>query len=459
MDKPTIIELAPDVDPPGSAPEVRQSSGRTLAALGLLVVAVGAAAWFAGGSADDRDDRAEPAPVAPPEAIPETLRAAETYAAAPSADGLRALLDSLGGLEGLQLGSAEGGFDVVSFNPYAPEWLLASKRSGYGPAQNQDLNQIWYVSEGTVAQAVWAPTTPHDFIHFNTDGTVTMWAHSGDEVGFAPRHATVFDRRGELVRRTSAPLYADRFAVDARTVFALTGPPEWYTPSYRYLALVADTGERQVELAPGETFGWIDVPTPGIVMAYPSDESGLTAVWDTTTLERLDDHVLAGRPYQRVAVSRDRTMALGVTFDGKLEPLDLSTGRTRARFGSIDVTGVGHPVALDEDGTIALTVDRSGAIAVWFVGDLQPVATWDASSAPAQWLPSSRSAAVTSVLAPDASRLARRVGAQPGVRLTWQIVDTDIGSWISRACTSAGRGLTELERKDLGLVASLPACP
>lgn len=35
-------------------------------------------------------------------------------------------------------------------------------------------------------QVAWDPTTPHDFVHSNADGTVTMWVHSGDQVGFAP---------------------------------------------------------------------------------------------------------------------------------------------------------------------------------------------------------------------------------------------------------------------------------
>ena len=117
----------------------------------------------------------------------------------------------------------------------------------------------------------------------------------------------------------------------------------------------------------GRDFGWIDVPTTGIVVAYPASPTGVTAIWDSRTLEPLEDHPLAGRPYQRVAISGDGTTALGITHEGELEPLDLVTGRSGVLFGLVDVTEVDHAVALSRDGTLAFTVESSGTVSSWFV--------------------------------------------------------------------------------------------
>ncbi len=448
VDEPFFIELRsedelPDENEDAHGPHSRLAAALAAAAgIALTVVIVVAI------TSSDGPSRSEPgsattstAPVATiPEVpatqqIPNALLAAECYAKAPAADHLRVVFESIGGFEGLEIGVAEGAYDIVSFDALDHDRLLAAQRRGYGSAENQDVNEQWIVAEGHVTQTAWDPTNPHDFVHYNTDGTITMWVHSGDDVGFAPRDAIVFDHAGDMITASSSPMYADRFAVDGGAIFALSGNPDWYAPrDTGYLSLLADTGERRVHLGPGDPFGWIDVPTPGLLVAYPATSDGLTAVWDTQTLEPLEQHPLAGRPYQRVAISGDLTTALGVTHDGELEPLDLTTGQTGGRFGRVDVTEVERPVVLSADGNVAFSVEKSGAVSIWFVGDDEPVATYAASAGLPRWLPTSRSAArLTSALAPDASRLALRIGASPQVGVSWRLIDTDIGSWLARA--------------------------
>jgi hypothetical protein len=457
IDDPFLIELRgedelPDDDDDAPRPRPRLATAlAAAAAIALTVVIVVAITSNDGPSRSDRGSATtSTAPVATiPEVpasrqLPNALFAAECYTKAPAAEHLRAVFESIGGFEGLEIGVAEGAYDIVSFDALDHDRLLAAQRRGYGSAENQDVNEQWSVTEGRVTQTAWDPTNPHDFVHYNADGTITMWVHSGDDVGFAPRDAIVFDRSGDVITASSSPMYADRFAVDGGTIFALSGNPDWYAPrDAGYLSLLADNGERRVRLGPGAAFGWIDVPTPGLLVAYPAMSDGLTAVWDTQTLEPLEQHPLAGRPYQRVAISGDLTTALGVTHDGELEPLDLTTGQTGGRFGRVDVTEVERPIVLSADGNVAFSVEKSGEVSVWFVGDDEPVATYAASAGLPRWLPTSRSAArLTSALAPDASRLALRIGASPQIGVSWRLIDTDIESWLARARAVGDDGST-----------------
>ncbi len=444
-----------DPDRGGDAAAARPRMATALAGVAALVAIVAVVTTLVGDDGDRRgpDRRATPTTRAPGPTIPEVpaskrlpnaLLAAECYRSAPSADHLRAVFEAIGGFEGLEVGVAEGAFDVVTFDALDHDRLLAAHRGGYGAAENQDVNQQWHVSEGDVTQSVWDPLTPHDFVHYNSDGTISMWVHGRVDAGYAPRDAVVIDSVGDVIATSSSPLYADRFAVDGGTVFALTGSPDWYAPrDSGYRALIADDGARQVGLGSGAGFGWIDVPTPGLLVAYPAEPTGRTAVWDTRTLAPLEEHPLAGRPYQRVAVAGDRTTALAVTNDGALEPLDLATGRRGHRFGHVDVREVDRPIAVSDDGAVALSVEKSGLVSIWFVGDDRPIATYDGSSGLPRWRPTSRSAArLTSSLAPDASRLALRIDASPRVSVSWRLIDTDVESWLARAREIGASGVS-----------------
>ncbi|MGI9644526.1 MAG: hypothetical protein ACR2O6_04370 [Ilumatobacteraceae bacterium] len=432
MDAPTPIELYGDNEPPGGD-DTRAAAPRTLTVAAGVAVIVAAVAVVGALISDDGGRGGQPSSI-DPTAGP----AADCYAAEPNAADLRIVFGSIGGFDGLVVGEASGAFDLVTFDPLDHSRLLAAHRAGYGRAENQEVNEEWRVAGGEVVQDVWDASTPHDFVHHNADGTTTMWAHSGDEVGFAPRNAVVLDRDGAVVTATSAAMYADRFAVDGGTVFALTGDPRYFAPrDPEYLELLADDGVAQTRLASGAGFAWLDVPAPGILVAYPANADGVTAVWDTATLAPLANHPLAGRAHRRVAVAADGRTALGVRFDGRLEAVELATGRASPPFGALDVTEIDSPIALSPDGSVALTVDRSGTVSVWFVGDDVPIATYRASTGLPRWLPTSRSAArLTSVLAPDASRLALRIDARPGVGLTWVLVDTELDSWLDRARTA-----------------------
>ncbi|MGI9621281.1 MAG: hypothetical protein ACR2PK_00485, partial [Acidimicrobiales bacterium] len=97
--------------------------------------------------------------------IPVQLRAAAEFEAEPSAESVAGLFEAVGGLEGLELATAEGPFDLVTFDPEGPDHLVAAHRTGYGEAQNQDRNQTWAVEEFGVSQELaWSGGQPHDFV-------------------------------------------------------------------------------------------------------------------------------------------------------------------------------------------------------------------------------------------------------------------------------------------------------
>lgn len=438
------------VDRAADAPPPRPGLVGAIAAVAAVIVAAVVVSAVINA---DRDraapvatDPARPRPTDAPTRLPDVAdvaiagdaaHAARCFTVAPNAEHLRTVFESVGGFDGLLLGTATGAFDVVTFDAQSPDRLLAAQRGGYGTAEHQDVNERWAVADGVTTQTAWDRSTPHDFVHHNTDGTVTMWVAAAAGDGVAPRQATVLDRSGTVLT-TSAPLFADRFAVDAGTVFALTGGPDWYAPrDAGHRDLVADDGRRQVRLADGAAYGWIDVPAAGLLVAYPTDPGGTTAVWDSRTLTRLARHPLADREYQRVAVSADGAVAVGVTADGALEPLDLTTGRTGSRFGRVDVREVERPIVLSADGTVAFTVERSGTFSVWVVGDDEPVTTFAAGAGVPRWLPTSRSAArLGSVLSPDGTRAALRIDARPGTTVSWRVIDTDVAGWLARALPS-----------------------
>ena len=403
----------------------------------------------AGAQEDSNPDR-EAAPV------PAQLLAAEHHVADPSAETLRALLDAIGGLDAIVVGEAEGAFDLVRFDPLDPNRLIASLRSSYGEAQNQESNEIWSIDSEGLSQIPLAADTPHDFAHFNSDGSITVWVHSGDEAGFAPRNAMVIDRESNVLAMTQ-PLYASRFAAVGDKVFALTGDGDYYSRDDSYEQLIVD-GRITGVLDSGEVYEWIDNPIPDLLVAYPRDPGETTAVWSTVTLERLADHPLAGRSYKRAAVSGDHRTAVGVTLEGRMEQIDLVTGRTLTIFGSVDPEGIDQPVTLNDDGTIAVTVDRSGRVSIWWVGHDTPISGIDADAAQPRWVSAQYGARSASSVSASAEYVALRSAARPSIPVKWLIVDIQIESLIAHACDTAGRPLTANERINLGLEFTSAAC-
>lgn len=390
--------------------------------------------------------------------IPGPLLAGELFVAAPNRDRLRDVFESIGGFDGLRFSTAEGAFDTVGFDPLDPDRLLASRRLSYGPAENQLVNEMWWLDSSNEAeQMLWAPEVAHDFSHFNADGTITMWVHGGG-TGFAPRIAIVLDGTSSETILTTEPMFASRFAATSHAVFALTGTGVYGTTQSGYVDLIADAGERPVVLADGELFGWIDTPTPNILVGYPAAAGGTTAVWDTATLQPITNHVLAGRRLVRLAVSGDRRTAVGATPEGSLQVIDLETGVVRSTFGHVDIAGVDQPIALDADGTVAITVERSGLVQIWWVGDDRPVASIEADAAQPRWISQEYAPQSTSIVAAGAERMALRRPALPGIPTRWDFVETSVDVWIERACQLAGRPLDDEEAAALGLLPDRRAC-
>jgi len=303
---------------------------------------------------------------------------------------------------------------------------------------------------------VWAPDSPHDFVHFNQDGTTTMWVHGGGP-GFAPRVAWVLDGERETVFATE-PLYASRFAVAHQTVFALTGSGEYYTNDATYEELVFDDGSARGVLSSGEPYQWIDTPTDGILVAYPAASDGSTEVWDTTTRSPIRFHALSGQPFVRSAISGDGSVAVGATFEGMLDVIDLSSGARTHSFGSVDVQGIDQALTLSHDGSVLVTVEKDGTVTMWWVADGSPIFSVRGDAVQPRWLSELYAPRSATAVAANGARIALRTAATPDSPTTWAIIDTDVRSWLARACDNAGRRLTEDEAALLGTPAGDRVC-
>ncbi len=411
--------------------DVPRRPGRIVGVAALLVVAVVAAGMFA--RAEPRDGDTSPAPSRPTGPVaPEIQNRAEE---------LRRHLDEIGGLAATEIGTATGGFDLVTFDPLDPDRLFAAHRDGYGPAENQSVNEIWTITDQGVVQELWNPELAHDYVQFNIDGSATVWVHSGADDGYAARRPHVVAAPGPGTSPVAAAqppaVYAARSVTVDGTVFALTGASDWYSRDERYRDVVAIRPDGVTRLVSADAFEWISAATPSIVVAYPASATGSIAVFDATSLEPVDDHPLAGRALRHAAISGDGTRAVGIRFDGKMEHIDLATGEIVDVFGSVEPAAIDRPIELDEVGSIAVTVSRSGDVDVWYVGDDQPIASIEGDIGVTRWLNDRRAARPASVIAPDASRVALRVSATPTRELQWTILETDPAAWVTRAATTS----------------------
>ncbi len=226
------------------------------------------------------------------------------------------------------------------------------------------------------------------------------------------------------------------------TRFALPGAGLDLPANGRYEWFVAQRGDRTVILTVGDTWSWVDSPLAGVVIAYPVNREGATAVWDATSLERVDEHPFAGRPYQRLAVSPNLQAAVAITTTGALASVDPRTGAVTKTFGSVNPTVTGQAITLDQTGNVAITVDRDGTVSIWWVGDDRPLAVLRPGPAP--------------TAAPAVHPAARRIAVRH--RASWQIIDTELESWVERACELAGRRLTRDERNHLDLASPSHGC-
>ncbi len=417
----------------------------------IAVIAVASALSGSEPSAETQRRRSEDLAAA----MPRELLAAERYVSDPSATTVRELLDVIGGVGTMIAGSAAGDFDLVTFDPLNPNHLLASRRGSYGPAQNQRFNEMWTVTEGRVDQRPFAVDRPHDVAHFATDGSVAVWATTGDTDSFAAR--TVSIERNDTTAKT-AGVYASRSVIVNATLFALTDSADYYSTSRQYESFIADRSGDVVVLGTARDAAWVNSPTPEVVVLYPAEPSGRTMVWDATTLQPLPDHPLANLRYERIVVSADGSTGVGITFDGRLERFDPIDARITASFGRVDPTGMAQPVTLSPDGSIAITVDRTGEVTLWWVGDNEPLQVFEADAGPARFLSEQRAPRQSSAVHPLGLRVALRFPARPMEPTSWLLVDTDPGAWIERACGLAGRTLTNHERSTLGLGDPEPAC-
>ncbi len=457
--------------PPAAATDHQVEISPPVAGLVIAMLAIGVLVWaLTYGSDSDVVERSTP-PTSPEgeeitqvrsssleraltiARIPRSLLAAELFHVSPSFETVKGLFDSIGRIEGVAVGSAEGNFDLVTFNPLDDNQLLASARSSYGFAENQLVNELWTVTDGGVLQQLNAAELPHDYAHFNPDGTTTYWIRGEPTMNFTSRIPMIFDGPGSADSRS--PVFAGRAVVVDGTLFALTDSPVYGSNLREYDELVADDGFDVALLGSGAAWAWLDSPAPGIVAAYPTSADGGIALWDVASLEHIDEHPLARLSYQRAAISGDGKIALAIRFNGQVDRIDLDTGKITLSFGSVDPEGIAVPISLNHDGTIAVTVDRRGAVSMWWVDNGKPIFVVDGDSGPARVLAEKRAARVASVVAADASRVALRFQNTP---VTWTVVETSPDRWVAHACELAGRGLTETEAVAIGIPTTSSAC-
>ncbi len=191
------------------------------------------------------------------------------------------------------------------------------------------------------------------------------------------------------------------------------------------------------------------------VAAAPFDVVG----FDPSDGDRvLADHPLAGRAYRRLALSGDRRTAVAVMSDGTLHELELPSGRVVSRFGTVDPAEVDRPITVNEDGSLAVTVERDGLVTLWFVGDDEPVFALAADPAQPRFVPERSADPSVAVVSADLGRLAVRIGARPDVPVRWQILDIDVESWVREACERAGWPYGPDQRSELGRPDRRGAC-
>ena len=384
------------------------------------------------------------------------LLAAELFVAEPGRETAAALLSSIGGVDALLVGTATGDFDVVTFDPTDPSHLLASRRSSYGVAENQAVNEEWFITEAGVTQRLFDPLRAHDVAHFTDDGGVAVWINSGNTDGFASRQVAVRAGDDEWLH---GPIYASRSVIVDDTLFALTGSADYYSADRGFEALVADRGGDQHVLADGADWSWVDSPIAGLVVAYPVRGEVGTRVWDTATLEERPRHPFASQPFRRLDVSAEGSVAVALTDDGDLVPIDVDRRAIGDPFGALDDAGIDGPITVDETGRAAVTVSFDGTVTVWWVGDPRPLAVLGGDAGPARVVPEHRAPRASSAVGPEGERVAVRERATSSMGETrWQIYDTGLDLWLERACRLAGRSLTPGERLALGLGEGPGAC-
>ena len=241
-------------------------------------------------------------------------------------------------------------------------------------------------------------------------------------------------------------------------MFALTGSGLYYTNDTTYEELVFDNGSTRGVLASGEPYRWIDTPTERILVAYPTTAEGSTEVWDTSTRLPIRFHALSGQPFVRSAISGDGSVAVGATFDGLLDVIDLRTGTSSHSFGSVDVESVDQALTLSHDGSTLITVEKDGTVTMWWVADGSPIFSIRGDAVQPRWLSELYAPRSASAVAANGERIALRAAATPDSPTTWTIIDTDVRSWLKQACDAAGRELTQDEASSLGALPGDSAC-
>lgn len=330
--------------------------------------------------------------------------------------------EAAGGLPGLTLGIAEGAFELVTFDPADPNVMIAAVRDGSGPAENQDTTEQWAVGAGGVEQALWAADIPHDFAHFNPDGSVTRWVLSGAGAGAPVRTADIITTSGEV--ETTAPVAVARAVVDSGTAFVLT-----YGAIFDgFDQLIVLQGGEATVLADAATMQWADRPVAGAVLTYPTADGGETRVWDSATGAELPDHPLAGQEAQRIAISGDGSVGARIGLDGVAELFDPATGTAGIALGPVDPTAVEHALTLNADGSLAIAVDTNGTVTVWSTADGEQVFSIDGDAATPRLVGESIGSRATSAVSLDGTRLAIRYPAQGTERVRYEIIDLE--SWL-----------------------------
>lgn len=387
-----------------------------------------------------------------PDGVPDALFAAEAWSAQPSGENLVALLDAIGGYDALAMGEFDGSFDLVTFDPANPDRLLASFRDPYNDTgENQSDNLVISVAGGVATTELYAEDQEHDSANFERDGSIVVWEAGGGSRP-ARREATVIGADGSTTG-PSRSVFNGSWAADGGSLFTVAPTSAAPNSPYAQLILQPATGSN-VSLEVEDT-EWVNSPEPGVFAAY-SDGSAGVRVFDSTDGTELADHVLAGRLLTRAVVSQDGTRAITTLANGTIEVLDAGSGEVVKTLGQIDVGRVRDPLQLSSDGSIALSVDEAGVVRIWHVDDGDLILEVQGFTAPHRSLTEANSTTRSSVIEPHARRIAVFTFDDTA---RWTVVDTDASSWVDRACTLAGRSLSDDERDAAGLPEGMsPAC-
>lgn len=359
-----------------------------------------------------------------------------------------ALIEGAGGPAGLEVATfpADRPTTLVTFDPLDPDRVLVGDIVGASA-------DLWITSgdEAELGVVPWLAEQSRNWQGgiFQRDGGIVV-----QDGGFTlPTDVVMLDNGGQLIamRDVGAGVSYLPNSEGERAMTLTTGA---VTCPYSSV-VIADADGPVVVDDRLRAFVRTDIPQPGIGMAFPylgpidscdPPASTIAQAWDLETGQRLTDYPLDGLEIARAAVSGDGRIALAMGPQGAVSVVDMDTGDVVRELGEFDSRLILNPLALSDDGSIAVVAEDTGRTTVWHTetGTLLLDLASDLSALQAGR--TSDAVGPGAGVAYDAGRVAI-LDEAAGV---WRVLTLDPNDWAQLAC-DAGAGVSEEDLAGRGL--------